>query len=38
MDLNELLKMIDEYFDGELDKAKETALFISLSANDKARN
>lgn len=38
MELNELTKMIDEYFDGELDKSKEPAFFISLSANDKARN
>jgi hypothetical protein len=38
METNELLKMIDEYFDGELEKSKEQSLFISLSNNETARN
>jgi hypothetical protein len=37
METNELLKMVDEYFDGELEKSKEQSLFISLSANQQAR-
>jgi len=35
---NDLIKMIDEYFDGELKNGEETVLFISLSKNEKARN
>jgi hypothetical protein len=38
METNELLKMIDEYFDGELQKSDEQSLFVSLSANEQARN
>jgi hypothetical protein len=38
METNELLKMIGEYFDGELEKSKEQNLFISLSADERARN
>jgi len=38
METNNLLKMIDEYLDGELEKSKEQNLFVSLSANDQARN
>ena len=38
METNELLKMIGEYFDGELEKSKEQNLFISLSADEQARN
>ena len=38
METNDLLKMIDEYLDGELEKSKEQSLFISLSANEQARN
>ena len=38
METSELLKMIDEYFDGELQKSEEQSLFVSLSANEQARN
>ena len=38
MELNDLLKSIDEYLDGDLKKNKETGLFISLSNNEDARN
>jgi CHASE3 domain sensor protein len=38
METSELLKMIDEYFDGELQKSDEQSLFVSLSANEQARN
>lgn len=35
MDIN---KMIERYFDGELESSEEKELFIILSANDEARN
>lgn len=38
METNDLLKIIDEYLDGELEKGKEKSLFISLSVNEQARN
>ena len=38
MTTNELIQMIDEYFDGELENGEETILFISLSKNEEARN
>lgn len=38
MDPNELAKMIDQYFDGELDSGREKEFFISLSADETARN
>ena len=38
MESNDLLKIIDEYLDGELEKSKEPGLFISLSNNEIARN
>jgi hypothetical protein len=37
METSDLLKMIDEYFDGELQKNDEQSLFVSLSANEQAR-
>ena len=38
MGSNDLLKSIEEYLDGELEKSKEPGLFISLSSNENARN
>ena len=38
MEANDLLKSIDEYLDGELEKSREPGLFISLSNNETARN
>ena len=38
MELNELLKMCDEYFDGELIKNEESILFMSLSNNEEAKD
>jgi len=38
MESNDLLKSIDEYLDGALEKSKEPGLFISLSNNENARN
>ena len=38
MESDELFEMIDEFFDGELDKSKEPVLFLSLSTNEAARN
>ena len=38
MESADLLKSIDEYLDGELEKSKEPGLFISLSNNEIARN
>ena len=38
MESNDLLKIIDEYLDGELEKSKEPGLFILLSNNEIARN
>jgi len=38
MESKELFKMIDEYFDDNLDKNSESVLFLSLSNNENARN
>ncbi|MBI9073013.1 MAG: hypothetical protein JEY94_15535 [Melioribacteraceae bacterium] len=38
MGQNDLKIMINEYFDGELDKEKETLLFTRLSLDDEARD
>ncbi len=38
MESEELIKMIDKYFDGELDKSSESELFLSLSNDENARN
>ncbi|MBU1095672.1 MAG: hypothetical protein KKB34_04250 [Bacteroidetes bacterium] len=37
MKTEEIIKMIDEYFDGELEKGKEPILFTQLSLNDESR-
>ena len=38
MESDELFEVINEFFDGELNKNREPALFLSLSTNEIARN